>query len=256
VVRIGLILSALLFIATATGVYLAYYLDPAKLDLHWYGGKSRTEWLRQLEDSNRDERQQAADALAQLGPPVIDDLLKCLQESPQPVRDAAMTALARIGEPALEPLRKAALDPMRRGHRDRFRAAITGLGPPVTAAVAGWLDSAVADERRLALHVLAELPPAPESVLPRVGRLMNTGDYLPEVIRLLASLGPDGIEPLLQIVNGPSPDDSLMAITTLGAMGPSAESAAPELRRLRETAEGHRARVLSEALEQIQAREP
>jgi len=250
--RVCLLLSALLFVATAAGAYFGFCAFPINWDLKWHAGKSRTEWLMVIDDGTPLERDDAIEAMVVFGDVVIDDLVQKLREGNVAAREATMTALAKIGEPALEPLRKAHHDPRYAGLRPRFQEALIRVGPPAAQHVATWLESPSVFDQRLALLVLSHWSVGPELVLSRLGQLMNNDEEAHGVIQLLARLGKPGVEPLLKYLRSDKSDTRIAALLALGEMGHNAKSALPALQDLREDSDDNQVTLVDQTILKIE----
>ena len=172
-----------------------------------YQGKPLSAWVEQLSDRSATARQEAAEALAKIGPSAksaLGPLVAALGDTDGVVRDAAAVALASFRKDAVGPL----------------IAALKARDPAVRRGAASALSFIGADAR--------------DAVGPLVTALKEDDDpdVLERVAYALGSLGPaakDAVEPLAAVAVGKDANLHGPALMALGGVG---KAAVPTLVRL------------------------
>lgn len=185
---------------------------------------------------------QIAEALAQLGRPVVASLMRAV-ESPEPrVRRGAALALGQIRPPAPGTVRKLTVglvdpDPEVRA---TFLASIGFLGPragEAVPAVRALLGDKSAEIRIQAVEVLARSAPRDERLLDDLTALLDDADARVQrrAIDTIHSLGPPGRKALTVAVaklESQDRDVRLAAAELIGSHGQAAAEAVPALTSL------------------------
>ena len=137
-----------------------------------YKGKPLSAWVEQLADRNATARQEAAEALGQIGPaakPAVGALIAALGDADDAVRDAAAEALAVFGKDAVGPL-TAALKHTDASVRRGAAAALGHMGPDardaVPALIAMVKNDADSDVREAVVPALGSIGPDAKAAAP------------------------------------------------------------------------------------------
>ncbi len=207
--------------------------------------RTAREWLAR--DRNWRRRQQAAEALCQVGPaaaPAVPELVAALAEGPLSLTDAVARALAAVGPPAVPPL----TDALRSDNPAVRRGAALSLGrlrerantPAAVTALHEALRDGDEKVRAAAVEALvAVAPESPETVAALVARLKEPNP----ATRVLATICLDHLGPparaaipaLLEALEDPDASVRGHAALALKTHCPDKASAVPVLvRALRE----------------------
>ena len=209
-----------------------------------------------LKDAKPEVREHAAHALALVGPkskPAVDDLIALGSDSTKEVRRAAYGALAAIGDvpatPVLQLLGNADADV----RRDAAQALSWLTIPPsafdtLLKAMTDKRGSADAPEatrfvRDRAAAALATIAPKEPKVLPALIDLVKKADpnELAEILKMdapedagallaLRRVGKPAVASLVPLLKDDKPEVRWQATVVLGAIGPDAKEAAPDLK--------------------------
>jgi HEAT repeat protein len=190
-----------------------------------------------LSDSDDEVANQAALALAEIGPFAVNELAKCAKPpSSARVRQRALWALSKMGpqaQGALEVLKEALRD-SDKSCRLLATVALEELGAGAKTAVP-QLAKALGDKdqevRNQASTALANIGP---DALPALQIMVEDEDWAVRLrgVQALASHGPqaEGLVPdLAKLLSDDVADVRLGAATTLAALGPAAKDAVPQL---------------------------
>jgi len=207
------------------------------------------ELVRVAKDPQADpkERQKAIQGLQQLrgkAATAIPDLLELMKPGDRNynsyVRAPAREALAAIGAPAVEPLLKVLADP------ERSEDAEQALGRIGKEAIAG-LTTALKDGNSLvrkgAAGALARAGKAAAPAVPALASLLKDpeGEVVAAAIAALGKVGPDAaaaVPALVEALKTGSAQHRVAIADTLGMIGPAASAAIPALvERLADTKE-------------------
>jgi HEAT repeat protein len=191
---------------------------------------------RVQEDSEAEVANQAALALAKIGPAGARELMKAAQ-SPQPtVRQRALWALAKMGPAAKEALgvlRDTLQDP-----NPSFRAlAALALGEmganavPAVGDLCRALRDPIAEVRKQAACALANLG---SDAVPDLQKQLHEEDALlrltaVEALALQGADAEDAVPDLAKLLKDEEPALRFAAATALAAVGPAAKEAVPQL---------------------------
>jgi HEAT repeat protein len=137
-----------------------------------YKGKPLSAWVEQLADRSATARQEAAEALGQIGPaakPAVGALIAALGDTDDAVRDAAAETLAVFGKDAVGPL-TAALKHTDASVRRGAAAALGHMGPDardaVPALIAMVKNDADSDVREAVVRALGSIGPDAKAAAP------------------------------------------------------------------------------------------
>ncbi|SIN94144.1 HEAT repeat [Singulisphaera sp. GP187] len=185
---------------------------------------------------------QIAEALAQLGPPVVALLLPSVEASDPRIRRAAALALGQIRPlaPGTVPKLVAGLDDPDLEVQSAFLAAIRGLGPrakEAVPAVRALLPNPAAEIRLQAIVILAQTAPRDELLLGDLTGLLNDTNtrVQRQAIELIRGLGPIGRKALPTVIGklaSPDPEVRFAAAELIGSHGQAAAEAVPALTAL------------------------
>ena len=217
-----------------------------------FGSQAAPVLIRVLNDTDREVRIDAIQALAAIRPPSADTisaLNTAMRHRDPNTRKAAAAALGELG--VVEALAQALRDPdkgIRRNAVRPLRRIVTGPGPSydpsvtsaAIAALAGALSDAHRDVRYGAASSLGMIGPAARDAVPALTAAMKDPD--PSIRRATAqTLGRiggesavDEVVPTLTLaLNDADGDVRQAAVKALGLIGPPARSALPALRDIR-----------------------
>ncbi|MDY3554171.1 HEAT repeat domain-containing protein [Gemmata sp. JC717] len=209
-----------------------------------YEGKPLAYWVAQFQKGDTaEQRAPAAEALKAFGPdaaPALPTFIEMLADRSPAYRSQVLVIVAAIG-PAAKAARPAVLNALRSkpafdfGH-DRFALnALLAISPEpkdVVSALAPLLE-----DQRLGGGVYEQLcaigPPAKDA-LPALRRyvLSKVAQGITEPVRTLASVGPDVVPLLLELLDAHQGRARYEALRCLEALGPKAASAGPALQKL------------------------
>ncbi|AGA29590.1 HEAT repeat domain-containing protein [Singulisphaera acidiphila] len=185
---------------------------------------------------------QIAEALAQIGPPVVGLLAQSVKAPEPRVRRAAALALGQIRPlaPSTVPMLVVGLDDPDLEVKAAFLAAIRGIGPRAkesVPAVRALLQSPSTEIRLQVIVILAQSAPRDERLVGDLTDLLNDSDarVQRQAIDLIRALGPLG-RPALPVVigklAGPDPEVRFAAAELIGTHGQAAAEAVPTLSSL------------------------
>lgn len=185
-------------------------------------------------------RQRAALALGDLGgPEAVRPLIRALGDPLTAVREAAADSLALLGSPAVEQLVELLDNPEASGKYDE--TATTGEAPTVTGPGGQtWEIETARDLRRVyAAAILGEIND-PAAVEPLVRALRDRNDDLRyQASGAIAKFGRGAVEPLRRMLADQDPEIRIVAAGALGESGdPSAVE--PLIEALRDSDDGVR----------------
>jgi HEAT repeat protein len=198
-------------------------------------------WIGLLEDSGAWTRRKAAEAVASFGPQAahaVPALIALLGDREPLNRSAASEALVEIGPVALPDLVQALRDPLPVRRRGIVRVLSRFQGVKRDAALLKILDDPDAEVSLAAAEGLLDRPEARPAVLARLVEKLEKGERRRlDVVRLLVRLGPEAavaVPELRKMLRSPKTDDGLFraAAEALRRIGPAARVSIPELRAL------------------------
>ncbi|WP_406700487.1 HEAT repeat domain-containing protein [Singulisphaera sp. Ch08] len=182
---------------------------------------------------------QIAEALAQIGPPVVALLMPLVDAQDARVRRGAALALGQVRPLAPGTVHKlmAGLDDPDLEVKSAFLTAIRDIGPRAkesVPAVRALLQNPSAELRLQVIVILAQSAPRDERLLGDLTGLLNDTDtrVQRQAIELIRSLGPLGRQALPVVIgklNSPDPEVRFVAAEMVGSHGQAASDAVPAL---------------------------
>lgn len=200
------------------------------------------ELIEMLGSDQRDQRRDAAHALADYGPEAeraIDALIEALNDRDVQIWHDATQALAHLGPKAAPALDALMLGMESGDEQRRFRTAyaIGSIGRAALPAMQQRLNEESGNIREVAVQAIGLMgPDAVAATSDLIERFADKGEHIRSLaVNSLAQIGPATIEPLHAALANTQPEFRAGSAKALAAIGEAAQTAMPKLIALSST---------------------
>jgi HEAT repeat protein len=201
-------------------------------------GWPASHWIENLLDHpDKDVQRQAADALVEIGPSVVPDVVAGIKSRKDPLPRPAVDVFVRIGEPAVRPL-TAELPSDDEIFRRKAMRILLRMGPAAREALPVLIEGLSHTDARYrqgSARILARIGPDARIAVEALGKALADGDegVRKEAAAALGSIGrPDAVRVLPQLIKRLRDSNAQVrrqVAQAIGVLGPEAHPAVNSL---------------------------